>query len=177
MWRGDAINTTEGRAVLHTALRVPGVSRDGPGGEDIAREVLAERERMLDVRRERARAASCAARAARVSPRSSTSASAARTSGRPWRCEALHPLTADAPRVRFVSNVDGTDLANALEGADAARTLFIVASKTFSTQETLANARSARALAGRRARRGRGARAFRGGLDQCAGDGRLRRQS
>jgi glucose-6-phosphate isomerase len=47
--------------------------------------------------------------------------------------------------VRFVSNVDGTDLANALEGADAARTLFIVASKTFSTQETLANARTARA--------------------------------
>src|SRR3954470_101679 len=47
MWRGDAINTTEGRAVLHTALRVPGVSAQGPGGEAIAREVLAERERML----------------------------------------------------------------------------------------------------------------------------------
>jgi glucose-6-phosphate isomerase len=63
--------------------------------------------------------------------------------------EALHSLTRDAPRVRFVSNVDGTDLANALEDADAARTLFIVASKTFSTQETLANARTARAwLAG-----------------------------
>jgi glucose-6-phosphate isomerase len=59
--------------------------------------------------------------------------------------QALHPLTSDAPRVRFVSNVDGTDLANALEQADPARTLFIVASKTFSTQETLANARSARA--------------------------------
>ena len=64
--------------------------------------------------------------------------------------EALHPLTADAPRVRFVSNVDGTDLANALEDADAARTLFIVASKTFSTQETLANARTRARLAGRR---------------------------
>ena len=47
MWRGEPINTTEGRAVLHTALRVPGVSADGPGGEDIARQVLAERERML----------------------------------------------------------------------------------------------------------------------------------
>jgi glucose-6-phosphate isomerase len=64
--------------------------------------------------------------------------------------EALHPLTAGAPRVKFVSNVDGTDLANALEDADPARTLFIVASKTFSTQETLANARTARAwLAGK----------------------------
>ncbi|HEV7606561.1 MAG TPA: glucose-6-phosphate isomerase, partial [Steroidobacteraceae bacterium] len=58
--------------------------------------------------------------------------------------KALHQLTANAPRVLFVSNVDGTDLANALEDADAARTLFIVASKTFSTQETLANARTAR---------------------------------
>src|SRR5436190_19029590 len=47
MWRGDHINTTEGRAVLHTALRIPGVSAKGPGGEDIAREVLNERERML----------------------------------------------------------------------------------------------------------------------------------
>jgi glucose-6-phosphate isomerase len=64
--------------------------------------------------------------------------------------QALHPLTQGAPRVRFVSNVDGTDLANVLEGADPARTLFIVASKTFTTQETLANARSARAwLAGK----------------------------
>ena len=90
--------------------------------------------------------------------------------------QALHPLTADAPRVRFVSNVDGTDLANALEDADAARTLFIVASKTFSTQETLANARTARALAGRGARRGCGAGAFRGGLHQRAGDGCVRHQ-
>jgi glucose-6-phosphate isomerase len=59
--------------------------------------------------------------------------------------EALHPLTRGAPRVSFVSNVDGTDLANALESADPARTLFIIASKTFTTQETLANARTARA--------------------------------
>src|SRR6187399_3277475 len=47
MWRGELINSTEGRAVLHTALRVPAVSANGPGGEDIARKVLAERERML----------------------------------------------------------------------------------------------------------------------------------
>src|SRR5687767_12748512 len=47
MWRGDAINTTEGRAVLHTALRVPAASAQGPGGEGIALQVLAERERML----------------------------------------------------------------------------------------------------------------------------------
>src|SRR6185295_8157178 len=42
MWRGEVINPTEGRAVLHTALRVPAVSADAPGGEEIARQVLAE---------------------------------------------------------------------------------------------------------------------------------------
>jgi glucose-6-phosphate isomerase len=64
--------------------------------------------------------------------------------------EALRPLTVGGPRLRFVANVDGTDLADALDDADPATTLFIVASKTFSTQETLANARTARAwLAGK----------------------------
>jgi glucose-6-phosphate isomerase len=143
MWRGEAINTTEGRAVLHTALRVPGVSKDGPGGEDIAREVLAERERMLgfaeNVRNGTLRGSGGASFTTVINIGIGGS-----DLGPAMAVEALHPLTKDAPRVRFVSNVDGTDLANALEGADAARTLFIVASKTFSTQETLANAHGAR---------------------------------
>ncbi|MEO8064337.1 MAG: glucose-6-phosphate isomerase [Pseudomonadota bacterium] len=143
MWRGEAINTTEGRAVLHTALRVPGVSKDGPGGEDIAGEVLAERERMLgfaeNVRTGGVRGSGGASFTTVINIGIGGS-----DLGPAMAVEALHPFTKDAPRVRFVSNVDGTDLANALEGADAARTLFIVASKTFSTQETLANARSAR---------------------------------
>jgi glucose-6-phosphate isomerase len=143
MWRGEAINTTEGRAVLHTALRVPGVSANGPGGEAIAREVLAERERMLafaeSVREGVVRGSS--------GERFSTVINigiGGSDLGPAMAVQALHPFTANAPRVSFVSNVDGTDLANALEGADASRTLFIVASKTFSTQETLANARTAR---------------------------------
>ncbi|HLA73901.1 MAG TPA: glucose-6-phosphate isomerase [Steroidobacteraceae bacterium] len=143
MWRGDPINTTEGRAVLHTALRVPGVAADGPGGADIAREVLAERERMLafadDVRSGAVRGSGGASFTTVINIGIGGS-----DLGPAMAIEALHPLTHDAPRVRCVSNVDGTDLANALEGADPARTLFIVASKTFSTQETLANARSAR---------------------------------
>jgi len=144
MWRGDPINSTEGRAVLHTALRVPGVSAAGPGGEAIAREVLAERERML--------AFAEGVRGGAIRGSAGTSFTTVinigiggSDLGPAMAVQALHPLTANAPRVRFVSNVDGTDLANALEGADAARTLFIVASKTFSTQETLANARTARA--------------------------------
>jgi glucose-6-phosphate isomerase len=154
MWRGEAINTTEDRAVLHTALRVPAAGDDPPGGEAIRREVLAERARMLDFA-ERVRAGAIMG--------SATNGSAGRSFdtvinigiggsdlGPAMAVEALHPLTKGAPAVRFVSNVDGTDLANALEAADPARTLFIVASKTFGTQETLANARSARAwLAGK----------------------------
>ena len=143
MWRGEAINTTEGRAVLHTALRVPGVSKDGPGAEGIAREVLAERERMLSFA-ENVRAGVVRGSGGASFTTVINIGIGGSDLGPAMAVEALHPLTKDAPRVRFVSNVDGTDLANALEGADPARTLFIVASKTFSTQETLANARAAR---------------------------------
>ncbi len=149
MWRGDAINITENRAVLHAALRVPGVLKEGPGGEDIARQVLAERGRMLDfaeqVRGGTIRGSSGAPFTTVVNIGIGGS-----DLGPAMAVQALHPFTRDAPRVRFVSNVDGTDLANVLEGAEPARTLFIIASKTFSTQETLANARTARAwLAGK----------------------------
>ena len=114
MWRGDPINTTEGRAVLHTALRVPGVSADGPGGEDIARQVLAERERMLafaeSVRGGEVRGSGGARFTTVINIGIGGS-----DLGPAMAVQALHPLTANAPRVRFVSNVDGTDLANALE--------------------------------------------------------------
>ena len=148
MWAGEAINTTENRAVLHTALRVPEASADAPGGEAIARQVLAERERML---RFAAEVRDGVIRGSSGTPFDTVINIGIGGSdlGPAMAVEALHPLTRGAPRVRFVSNVDGTDLANALEDADASRTLFIVASKTFSTQETLANARTARAwLAG-----------------------------
>jgi glucose-6-phosphate isomerase len=149
MCRGDAINTTENRAVLHTALRIPAATPTGPGGEAIGREVLAERSRMLEfadsVRVGRIRGSSDApfTRVVNIGIGGSDL-------GPAMAVQALRPFTTRAPRVSFVSNVDGTDLANALEDADPARTLFIVASKTFTTQETLANARTARAwVAGR----------------------------
>jgi glucose-6-phosphate isomerase len=144
MWRGESINVTENRAVLHTALRVPRISPNGPGGEEIARQVLEERERMLEF-------------AERVRSGAIRGTSGARFTtivnigiggsdlGPAMAVEALHPLTRGAPRVRFVSNVDGTDVWEATRDLDPARTLFIVASKTFTTQETLANARTARA--------------------------------
>jgi glucose-6-phosphate isomerase len=149
MWAGEPINGTENRAVLHTALRIPGVTADAPGGEAIARQVLAEREHMLKF--------AMAVRDGAIKGSADAPFNlvvnigiGGSDLGPAMAVEALHPLTRGAPRVRFVSNVDGTDLANVLEDADPARTLFIVASKTFTTQETLANARSARAwLAGK----------------------------
>jgi glucose-6-phosphate isomerase len=154
MWAGEAINTTENRAVLHTALRVPAVAADAPGGTDIARQVLAEREHMLKfadgVREGRIVGSGTGGSAGTAFELVVNIGIGGSDLGPAMAVEALHPLTRGAPRVRFVSNVDGTDLANALEDADPARTLFIIASKTFTTQETLANARTARAwLAGR----------------------------
>jgi glucose-6-phosphate isomerase len=144
MWAGEAINTTENRAVLHTALRVPAVSQDAPGGADIAREVLTERERMLKFAGEVRDGGIRLDGGARVATVINIGIGGSDL-GPAMAVEALHPLAQGAPRVRFVSNVDGTDLANALEDAEPASTLFIVASKTFTTQETLANARTARA--------------------------------
>jgi glucose-6-phosphate isomerase len=148
MWAGEHINLTENRAVLHTALRVPGVAADAPGGAAIARQVLAEREHMLKFAAG-VRDGSVKGSAGSPFDLVVNIGIGGSDLGPAMAVEALHPLTRSAPRVRFVSNVDGTDLANVLEDAEPARTLFIVASKTFTTQETLANARSARAwLAG-----------------------------
>jgi glucose-6-phosphate isomerase len=144
MWRGDAINTTEGRAVLHATLRIPDASASVPGGIGIAHEVLGERERMLSFA-ERVRAGDIRGSGGARFRTVINIGIGGSDLGPSMATEALHPLTKGAPRVSFVSNVDGTDLDDALEDADAATTLFIVASKTFTTQETLANARTARA--------------------------------
>jgi glucose-6-phosphate isomerase len=149
MWAGEAINTTENRAVLHTALRVPDASAGMPGGPDIARQVLDERARMLEFA-EQVRGGAVRGSGGAPFERVVNIGIGGSDLGPAMAVQALHPLTRNAPGVRFVSNVDGTDLANVLDDADPARTLFVVASKTFTTQETLANARTARAwLSGR----------------------------
>ena len=106
---------------------------------------------MLDadarVRRSGARAAPTPPRrAARGCATSSTSASAAATSGRRWRSRALAGFAHPGLAFHFVANVDGADLAAALAGVAPAETLFVVASKTFTTQETMANAETAKRL-------------------------------
>jgi glucose-6-phosphate isomerase len=142
MWRGEKINPTEGRAVLHVALRQPPGAR--VGGVDIERQVLNERERMLKF--------AAAVRDGTI--RSSTGEPftlvvnigiGGSDLGPAMAVQALRAFTAGAPRCEFVSNIDGCHLAAVLESADARRTLFIVSSKTFTTLETRTNADSARA--------------------------------
>jgi glucose-6-phosphate isomerase len=142
MFQGQPINPTESRAALHVALRQrPG---DAVGGAAIEQLVLQERARVLEF----------ATRVRQGGVRGS-GREAFRTVinigiggsdlGPAMAVEALRSFTAGGPRVEFASNVDGCTLADLLGEADPRTTLFIVASKTFTTQETMANAGSARA--------------------------------
>ncbi len=136
MYRGDIANPTENRQVLHTALR-----REGAPYAEL---VKAERERMLafaeDVRGGRIRGSSGQAFELVVNIGIGGS-----DLGPAMAVEALRAFTAGAPRIAFVSNIDGCRLADTLATADPHRTLFIVCSKTFTTLETRTNAETAKA--------------------------------
>lgn len=144
MSAGEAINNTEGRAVLHVALRnrsnrpiyvddkdmMPGVNEVLWRLEGFVATVRGgdwkgfTGERVTDV-------VNIGIGGSNLGPL--------------MVCEALRPYQSDALRVHFVSNVDGTHLAETVQGLDPATTLFVVASKTFTTMETMTNANSARA--------------------------------
>jgi glucose-6-phosphate isomerase len=144
MFNGEPINSTEGRAVLHTALRRSGQEPLWVGGSDVNALVQAERERVLkfaeDVRQGRILSSAELSYTLVVSIGIGGS-----DLGPLMAVEALKAYSAGAPRVAFVSNVDGCQLSDLLEDADPERTLFIVCSKTFTTLETLTNAHVARA--------------------------------
>jgi glucose-6-phosphate isomerase len=142
MFRGDKINTTENRSVLHVALRQsPGAAIGGAAIEQI---VMKERERMLGF-----------AEAVRSGGVTGSSKKPFKTVvnigiggsdlGPAMGVLALEEFTKGSPTCEFVSNVDGCHLIDVLKTADPETTLFIVASKTFTTLETQANARTARA--------------------------------
>ena len=143
MFRGDHINTTEDRAVLHTALRLPRDAHLVVDGQDVVGDVHEVLDRM-------------SAFADRVRSGGWTGATGARIErvvnigiggSDLGPAMAYEALLADSDRgidCRFVSNVDGNDLWEATHDADPATTLFIVASKTFTTLETITNATSAR---------------------------------
>jgi glucose-6-phosphate isomerase len=142
MWRGDKINSTEGRAVLHVALRQP--EGAGIGGAEIERVVMRERARMLDFA-EKIRSGAIAGSTQKPFKLVINIGIGGSDLGPAMAVLALRNYTAGAPECEFVSNVDGCHLIDLLESADPATTLFIVASKTFVTLETLTNARTARA--------------------------------
>ena len=142
MWRGEPINVTEGRAVLHVALRQPAGA--GIGGADIEKLVLAERERMLSFA-EGVLGGAIVGSTKKCFTLVVNIGIGGSDLGPAMAVEALRQYSAGGPECAFVSNVDGCRLADVLESADPETTLFIVASKTFSTLETLTNARTARA--------------------------------
>ena len=171
MFAGERINVTEDRAVLHTALRLPADARLEVDGQD----VVADVHEVLRPGLRRSPTGSAPARGpasrASGSGRSSTSGSAAPTSGPVMAYEALAPYVQDGLECRFISNIDPTDCATTLAGLDPATTLFIVSSKTFGTLETLTNARLCKAwlldgLPGHDRGR-RGGEALRRGLDRA----------
>lgn len=142
--QGESINTTENRAALHTALRLPAGASLLAGNVDLAGMVHGELARMAEII---AALRDGTWRGITEKPFRSVVAMGIGGSDLGPRM-ALEALTADRLPdldIHFVSNVDGADIARALEKCDAETTLFIVASKTFTTQETMANAETARA--------------------------------
>jgi glucose-6-phosphate isomerase len=142
MFAGKAINNTEDRAVLHVALRAPRNGKFRTGGRTIMpaiHAVLDEMGRFADgVRSGTVRGASGHAFTDVVNIGIGGS-----DLGPAMVTAALAPYH-DGPRVHFVSNIDGAHIADTLKGLDPATTLFIVASKTFTTIETMTNAQTAR---------------------------------
>jgi glucose-6-phosphate isomerase len=142
MWRGETINPTEGRAVLHVALRQPPGA--AIGGADIEKLVLAERARMLEFAEGVRGGAIRGTKGQRFTLIVNIGIGGSDL-GPAMAVQALRAFTAGSPRCEFVSNIDGVHLAEVLESADARTTLFIVSSKTFTTLETRTNALTARA--------------------------------
>ncbi|MFI1048147.1 glucose-6-phosphate isomerase [Streptomyces griseoruber] len=143
MFRGEKINTTEGRAVLHTALRAPADAVVEVDGENVVPQVHAVLAKMGDFA-ERVRSGAWTGHTGRRIRNVVNIGIGGSDLGPAMAYEALRAYTARDLTVRFVSNVDGADLHEALRDLDPAETLFIVASKTFTTIETITNATSAR---------------------------------
>ncbi len=144
MFRGEKINTTEGRAVLHTALRAPAGTVVEVDGEDVVPGVHAVLDKMASFS-ERVRSGEWTGFTGQPLTNIVNIGIGGSDLGPAMACEALRPFTDRGLTVRFVSNVDGADLHEAVRDLDPERTLFIVASKTFTTIETITNAESARA--------------------------------
>jgi glucose-6-phosphate isomerase len=144
MFAGKPINTTEGRAVLHTALRSGSGDDFAVDGRDVVSDVHEVLARMGDFA-ERVRSGAWVGHTGRPIRTVVNIGIGGSDLGPVMAYHALRSYAHPGIDVRFVSNIDPAHLAAALTGIDPAETLFVVASKTFTTLETLSNARNARA--------------------------------
>jgi glucose-6-phosphate isomerase len=143
MFRGDKINITENRAVLHVALRAPKGQSIFVDGKDVVPEVHEVLDRMSEFSR-RVRSGEWKGHTGRRIRNVINIGIGGSDLGPVMAYEALRHYSDRSMTFRFVSNVDGTDFAEAVHDLDAAETLFIVSSKTFTTLETMTNAHTAR---------------------------------
>ena len=144
MFRGDKINITEKRAVLHTALRAPRNASIIVDGKNVVPEVHAVLDHMADFAN-RIRSGEWKGHTGKRIRNVINVGIGGSDLGPVMAYEALRFYSDRAMTFRFVSNVDGTDFAEAVVDLDPAETLFIISSKTFTTLETMTNAQSARA--------------------------------
>ena len=144
LFSGGPINNTEKRAAMHMALRDLSARSLLVGGEDMRPLIEAEREKVFAFARAVRSGEASGATGAPFSDVVNIGIGGSDL-GPAMASRALSPFAGEGPRMHFVANVDGADLSDTLRTLDLARTLFIVSSKTFTTQETMANARSARA--------------------------------
>jgi len=143
MFRGDKINATENRAVLHAALRTPQSEKIIVDGNDVVTQVHAVLDNMTEFA-ERVRSGAWQGHTGKRIRNVINIGIGGSDLGPVMAYEALKYYADRSMNFRFVSNVDGTDIAEALRDLDPAETLFIVSSKTFTTVETMTNANSAR---------------------------------
>ena len=144
MFRGDKINLTEKRAVLHTALRAPRDASIVVDGEDVVPKVHAVLDRMTDFAN-RVRSGEWKGHTGKRIRNVINVGIGGSDLGPVMAYEALKHYSERTMTFRFVSNIDGTDFAEAVRDLDPSETLFIISSKTFTTLETMTNAQTARA--------------------------------
>ncbi len=143
MFRGEKINITENRAVLHVALRAPRGATILVDGENVVPQVHAVLDKMVEFST-RVRSGAWKGHTGKRIHNVINIGIGGSDLGPVMAYEALKHYSDRTMIFRFVSNVDGTDLVEAIRDLDPAETLFIVSSKTFTTLETMTNARSAR---------------------------------
>ncbi|MGQ0805765.1 MAG: glucose-6-phosphate isomerase [Actinomycetota bacterium] len=144
MFAGEKINVTEDRAVLHVALRAPEGERIEVDRVNVVPEVHAVLHKMSNFA-DRVRSGEWTGHTGKRIRNVVNIGIGGSDLGPAMAFDALKPFSDRSMTFQFVSNVDGTDVWEATHGLDAAETLFVVCSKTFTTLETLTNARTARA--------------------------------